>query len=237
MWMTWLMTRLDMTILVHLCCFWCACQAVVLLGDGCPHDVSQIHLHLARCVEYSMAIRFARCCIFTLLLACMLACLTSSSIRKKYMSSCSVAGWRMSSWYVTASPPPGKVHGVFDDHWIFLMLHSHVAPYLYVGMLDRFIHSQKVHVRLPICLWTHLCIFLRQYVHEHIFASSFVHENIFLHASFVRLLANLSFYMYSLCSSHPSSRHVCLCTCICNHSWQNDIKFIKLVVYHDAWSF
>lgn len=35
MWMTWLMKRLNVTMLVHSCCCWCACRATVLLGDGC----------------------------------------------------------------------------------------------------------------------------------------------------------------------------------------------------------
>ena len=30
-WTTWLTTRLDMTILVHSCCCWCACLTTVLL--------------------------------------------------------------------------------------------------------------------------------------------------------------------------------------------------------------
>jgi len=33
------------------------------------------------------------------------------------MSSYSVGGCWMSSWCVTASPPHGKVCGVFDGHW------------------------------------------------------------------------------------------------------------------------
>lgn len=48
------MTRLDMTVLVHLCYCWSACQAAVLLDDGCLHGVLQLHLCMARCVESSM---------------------------------------------------------------------------------------------------------------------------------------------------------------------------------------
>jgi len=79
------MTGLDIIVLVHSCCCWCACPVAVFLGDGCPHGVSQLHLCMARCAESSMVVAFASCCIFTLLLACMLSCLTSLSIREKCM--------------------------------------------------------------------------------------------------------------------------------------------------------
>ena len=153
------------------------------------------------------------------------------------MSSCSVSGWWMSSWCVTASPPHGKVRGVFDGHLVCLMLHSHISPYLYVGMLDKFVCSWKVYVRLSVHLWTHFCMFVCLFVPKHIFAWLFVREHISLNALFVGPLANMSFFMYSLCSSHLPSQHVCLCTFICSHSWWDDIKSINLLVYHDAWSF
>jgi len=81
-WLTWLMTRLDMIVLVCSCCFWCACRAAVLLSDGCPLGVSQLHLHMERCTESSMVIGFAWCCIHMFILTCTLACLTCSSIHE-----------------------------------------------------------------------------------------------------------------------------------------------------------
>ena len=153
------------------------------------------------------------------------------------MSSCSVFGWWMSSWCVTASPLHGEVRGVFDGSCVRFMLHFHVAPCLYVVMLNKFVHSWKVHVRPFVYSWTHLHMFVRPYIREHIFAWSFVHKYISLHASFVLLFANMSFCMYSLFSSHSSSCHVCLCTYICSQSWRDDIKSINLLVYLNAWSF
>jgi len=85
MWMPWLMTRLDMTVLAHSFYCWCACQVVVLMGDGCPRGVSQLKLCMASCMESLMVIGFSWCCIRTLLLICMLACLTSLSIHKRCM--------------------------------------------------------------------------------------------------------------------------------------------------------
>lgn len=85
MWTTWLMISLDMIVLVHSCSCWCACRAAVLLGNGCPHHVSQHHLHIAKCAESLMVIGFGWCCIHTLLLSCTLACLTGSSVCKKCM--------------------------------------------------------------------------------------------------------------------------------------------------------
>lgn len=52
MWTTWL----DMTVLVHACHCWCACWALVLLGDGCLHGVSQLHLRMAKCAKSLMVI-------------------------------------------------------------------------------------------------------------------------------------------------------------------------------------
>jgi len=52
MWVTWL----DMTMLVHSCCCWSACRATMLLGVGCLHGVSQLHLCMARCTESLMVI-------------------------------------------------------------------------------------------------------------------------------------------------------------------------------------
>lgn len=40
------------------------------------------------------------------------------------------------------------------------MLHSHISPCLYVGKIDRLIHSWKVHVHPFVRLWTHLACFL-----------------------------------------------------------------------------
>ena len=82
---TWLITRLDMIVLVHSCCCWCAFRVAVLLGDGCPHGVLQLHLHMARCIESLMVIGITWCCIRMLLLSCMLLCLTGSSVHKNCM--------------------------------------------------------------------------------------------------------------------------------------------------------
>lgn len=60
-------------------------QVAMLLGDVCPHGVSQLNLRMARCAESSMVVGFTWCCIRTSLLACTLACLTCSSICKKCM--------------------------------------------------------------------------------------------------------------------------------------------------------
>jgi len=87
MWMTWPMTRLDMTVLVHSCSYWCACHVVVFLGDGCPHGVSQFHVHMEKYVESSMVVKFTWCFLCTFLLTCMLAWLTSSTIHESACSS------------------------------------------------------------------------------------------------------------------------------------------------------
>lgn len=153
------------------------------------------------------------------------------------MSSYKVVRWWMSSWCVTASPLHGKVCEVFDGHWVHLMLHSHVAPCLYVCMLDRFVHFQKVYVHLSIHSQTHLHMFIHPYICKHIFTWSSIWKQVYLHASFAHSFTNIPFFLYSPCSSHTSSCHVYSCTCICSHSWQDDIKSINLLVYHDAWSF
>jgi len=85
MWMTWLMTILDMTVLLHLCCYWFACWATGLLGEGCPYGVSWLHLCMERWAESSMVIGFVWCWIRTLLLACTLAYLRCLFVHKKCM--------------------------------------------------------------------------------------------------------------------------------------------------------
>ena len=52
MWATWL----DTTVLVHLWCCWSACRASVMLGDGCLHGVSPLHLCMVECAESSMVV-------------------------------------------------------------------------------------------------------------------------------------------------------------------------------------
>lgn len=81
------------------------------------------------------------------------------------------------------------------------------------------------------------CSFVHSSMNTSLHDRPFVCEHIFLHASFVHPFTNRSSCMYSPCSTHPSSCHVCLCTCISSHSWRDDIKSINLLVYHDAWSF
>jgi len=54
MWVTWFMTWIDMTVLVHLCCYWSACRATTLLGDGYLHGFAQLHLRMEKCKESSM---------------------------------------------------------------------------------------------------------------------------------------------------------------------------------------
>ena len=117
------------------------------------------------------------------------------------------------------------------------MLHFHAAPYLYFGRLDRFVCLRKVHVHPSIHSWTHFVLFAHSLIHKQIFAWPSIHNHIPFHASFFISLENMSFCMCSPCSSHLSSRHVCLCTCICSHSWRDDIKSKNLLFYHDAWSF
>ena len=34
-------------------------SAIVLLGDGCPHGIPQLYLHMGRCTDSSMVIGFA----------------------------------------------------------------------------------------------------------------------------------------------------------------------------------
>lgn len=153
------------------------------------------------------------------------------------MSSYSFARWWMSSWCIKASPLHGKMRGVFDSHWVRLMLHSHIGPFLYVGMLDKFVCSLKAYVRPFVRPWTHLHMLLHPSIHEQIFTWLSICEQNSLHASFSHLFTNMSFCMHSPCSSHPLPHHVCSCTCICSHSWWDDIKSINLLVYHDAWLF
>jgi len=160
---------------------------------------------------------------FVLLLVCML--------------SYSVVGWSMSSWCGTTSPLHSKVCRVFDGCWVCLMFPLHVSPLSHVGILNRFTRSWKLHACPSVCLWTHPCMFVCTSVCENIFAWSSIHEHIPFHASFVSLLMNMSFYMYSLCSYHFLSCHVCLCTCIWSYSWWDNIKSINLLINHDAWSF
>ena len=154
------------------------------------------------------------------------------------MSSCSVVGWWMSSWCVTTSPPHGKVHIVFDGRWVCLMFHFLLSPFLHVGMLDRFAHSWKVHVHPFVDPWTHLAcspIFLSMSTSLH--DCLLMRTSLLLDCLFVCLLANMSLCMYSLFSSHLMSCHLCFCTYIYSFSWWDNIKSIKLLVYHDAWWF
>lgn len=91
------------------------------------------------------------------------------------------------------------------------MLHSRVVPFLYVGKLDKFVSSWKVHV----CSFVQpsvntSCMFSRPSIREHIFAWSSIRKQISLHASSIHLLMNLSFFMcWSLFSpSNPVSHQV-----------------------------
>jgi len=89
MWLTWIMTQLDMTMMVCSCCYSCACQAAVLLSDGCLLRVSQLCLCMERCVESSMV---KMCVEFSMVIGlldvacahcsfvCTLACLTCLSV-------------------------------------------------------------------------------------------------------------------------------------------------------------
>jgi len=140
------------------------------------------------------------------------------------MSSCSASGWWMSSWCITASSPHGKVCGVFDGHlfaWCFI--HTFLLSCMLVSLTGLSIRER--------------CMFICPSVCEHIFAWSYICENIYFHASYVPLLVNLSFCMCSLCSSHSSLHHVCLCTYICSNSWRDNIISKNLLVYYDVWSF
>lgn len=58
------------------------------------------------------------------------------------MSSYSSTEWRVFSWCMIASPPHGKVCGVFDGLSVRFMLHLHISPSLILGMLPVFIHSR-----------------------------------------------------------------------------------------------
>ena len=156
MWMTWLITWLDMIVMIHSYYYWCAYRAIVLFGDGCPHVMSQHHLRMEKCVESCW---FTWCFFFTFLLACMLDSLKGSSISEECMF----------------------VYPSVYEH-IFLVFSC-------------------------IRLWTHICMII--YSRPHLFACIF-------------------------CSL---SHHVCLCTCACNHSWNDDIKSRNLLVYHDTRSF
>jgi len=90
--------------------------------------------------------------------------------------------------------------------WSFVRMMSlpHFAPCLYVGRLDRFICSLKVHVHFAkgACSLTRLsvstsCMFVHSSLNRHIFALFSIHEHISLHASLIRPLVNLSFCMCS----------------------------------------
>lgn len=143
----------------------------------------------------------------------------------------------------------GCLHGVLQLH---LCMARCVESSMFVGSLDVYL----AHCFLLVCwkawkarLFTKgACSFIRPSVStscmsahssigENIFSWSSVCKNISSHASFVYLLVNLSFCMCSLSSSHSSSRHVCWCTYTCTHSWRDEIKSKKLLVYHDTWSF
>jgi len=80
------------------------------------------------------------------------------------MSSYSIVGWWMSSWCFTASPPHGKVRGVFDGFWFawwsFGML---FLAFILEGLTGSSIRER--------------CMFLHSSVHEHILhVCSFVHR-------------------------------------------------------------
>lgn len=151
------------------------------------------------------------------------------------MSSCSGYRWWMSSWCATASPPHVKVHGVFDGCWFaWCFIHTFLLSCKLVRLTGSFICKKCMFIRPSIR--EHI-LHIFSSIREHIFACSSIFEDISLRASFLHSLVNMSFCMYSLCSSHPSSCHVCLCTCICSHSWWYNIKSKNLLVYHDAWLF
>ena len=93
------------------------------------------------------------------------------------MSSCSVAGWWMSSWCVIASPPHGKVHRVFDGHWFaWCCIHALLFACMLVSLTGLSIHKKCIfvcpsvcehifHVFSFICSWTHLCMIVHLQAH------------------------------------------------------------------------
>jgi len=112
------------------------------------------------------------------------------------MSSYNSLEWWMYSWCTIASPLNGEVRSVFYGHWFAWWSFS----MLFLAFkLEGLIGSR---VREGACL---SCL-----------SAS--------HASFLRLLVNLSICMCSFHSSCSSSWHVFWCTCTCNHSWWDDIK-------------
>lgn len=140
------------------------------------------------------------------------------------MSSCNATEWWISSWCIIASPSHSKLCRVLDGDWVRLMLHFHIVPFLYFGMVDMFVHLQKY---LLSC----------SFICEDILAWSSVREQISWHVSFVHPFANTCVCMYSPFSSRLSLFHVYSCTYDYNHSWRDDNKSINLLVYHDVWSF
>jgi len=133
------------------------------------------------------------------------------------MPSYSATEWWMCSWCIIASSSHDKVFEVFDGLGVRLMLCVHVAPLL--------------------VLWHASCV------------RSFTKKSPCMHSLFVRSQNNLfacipCSLVREIISSHALLVHpICYrimshpCTCICNHSWQDNIKSNNLLVYHDALSF
>lgn len=99
------------------------------------------------------------------------------------MSSCSVAGWWISSWCVTASPPHGKVHGVFNGHWFaWCCIHTLLLSCMLVSLSGLSIREHIFHVCLFVHPRTHLCMIIHS--RENLFACivySSIGEPVFLH--------------------------------------------------------
>jgi len=91
----------------------------------------------------------------------------------------------MSSWCVIASPPHGKVCGVFYGLRVFLMLHVHVAPLLLL--------SHVSHVHPFVKKYPHMFVSSRKYI----LACSSLHENISSHASSI---SEKNLLTYIVCS-------------------------------------
>lgn len=154
MWMTWFMTWLDMTVLVHSCHYWCACQDAVLLGEGCPHGVSQLHLHMEKCKKSSIVIGlldvpFAR--------SSLLVCWKAWQVRLFTKGACSfIHPFVSASCMFSHLPVCEKLFA-----WPFVREHISLHHRLLVNMSFCMCYPSFI----PFS-WHHVCLYTCSYIHS-----------------------------------------------------------------------
>jgi len=136
MWLTRLMTWLDTTVLIFSCSWWCSCQAAVLLRDGCALGVSQLHLHLVRCVDSLIFLGFPWCCMCTSLAYLYFGMLHMFVCSWKITLACIICSWKIP---------------------LTCIIHSSIREHISLHVLSLFISSvvASCPIHVPIFAITH----------------------------------------------------------------------------------